>query len=793
MNSNDYYSVAVSNCLSEFESLFTKNKFISKKVFDKFLDKYQDVFKMFNSNRSVLSLDNQNKMLQIINNGYNMIKNYNTYFINNALITYKDYFDNMFKEIDSNILLDNYQRKAIVSDEDYSLVIAGAGSGKTTVIAAKVKYLVDKLKVDPRKIIVLAYTNKAKDELSLRINNDFNLNIEVLTFHKLGISILRELTDKPLQIIDDNKMIAILNSYIKEVVFENKSLLKEFIDAFKSKVNFQDEAFSYPTFKEYYKFYMQEKYHKEKDNLLEVVKNKIDRRLRYNRTINGEYVKSLGEVRIANFLYRNNIPYHYEEVYPYNLFNKASYSPDFTIDVNGKKTYIEFYGLTKYNEDGNYTLDDINYYNRLVEKKRELHHKYNTDLIELYSEYDDGTDYIDKLREELEKRNIKLIEKSLDEVYFRILETSTDTIFFKATKIIRLFINKFKASNLTLKDFDKLITSADNEIVVKQLKFIRKVYCYYNDYIHSRYQIDFQDMINYAYKKLSLLKPKKIEYDYIFVDEYQDISYQRYNFIKELSTLFNAKIVAVGDDYQSIYSFSLADMSLFTNFYELMGYADILKIINTYRNSQELVDVAYTFISKNYYQIDKRLITKKHLKNPVVINYYDNNLDSAKIEVILKDTILDIYKNNPRDKILLLGRYNKDIDYFYDVSLFKKGDGDHVILKDNKNIDITYLTIHKSKGLGFDQVIILNTINAKRGFPSMIKDEPVISLLSKEKCEPILYPEERRLFYVALTRTKNKVYILCPYSYKERSSFIKEIVEYDNVVERYSNGQIEII
>ena len=297
-------------------------------------------------------------------------------------------------------------------------------------------------------------------------------------------------------------------------------------------------------------------------------------------------------------------------------------------------------------------------------------------------------------------------------------------------------------------------------------------------------------MINYAYKKLALLKTKRIEYDYIFVDEYQDISYQRYNFVKELSTLFKAKIVAVGDDYQSIYSFSLADMSLFTNFYDLMGYADILKIINTYRNSQELVDVAYNFISKNDYQIDKRLITNKHLKNSVVINYYNNNLDSAKIEVILKEIILDIYKENSYDKILLLGRYNKDIDYFYDVSLFKKGDGDHIILKDNKNIDITYLTIHKSKGLGFDQVIILNTINAKRGFPSMIKDEPVISLLSKDKEEPILYPEERRLFYVALTRTKNKVYILCPYAYNERSSFIKEISEYGNVVEKYSDIDI---
>ena len=89
MNSNNYYSVAVSNCLSEFESLFTKNKFISKKVFDKILDKYQDVFEMFNSNRALLSLDKQNKMLQIINNGYTIIKNYNIYFINNALITYK--------------------------------------------------------------------------------------------------------------------------------------------------------------------------------------------------------------------------------------------------------------------------------------------------------------------------------------------------------------------------------------------------------------------------------------------------------------------------------------------------------------------------------------------------------------------------------------------------------------------------------------------------------------------------------------------------------------------------------
>ncbi len=796
MNYDSYHNVAVNKCISDFEHMFTNNKFISKKEFDCFLDKYKDIFAFYKCNEDLLDSVNKDKLKEITSNGYSLIKSHNNNFINNTLSTYREYFDNMFKNVDSNIILDEYQKCAIVTDEDYSLVVAGAGSGKTTVITAKAKYLVEKLGVNPRKIIVLAYTNKARDELSFRINDDFNLNIEVLTFHKLGMNILRELTDKPLQIIDNNKMIAILNKYIKDVVFEDKILLKEFVDAFKGKVNFHDEVFTYRSFKEYYNFYMQKKYWQDKDNLLEIVKNKIENRLRYNRTINGEYVKSLGEVRIANFLYRNNINYHYEEVYPYSLFSKASYSPDFTINYNGKKIYVEFYGLTKYNKDGNYTLDDINYYNRLVEKKRELHSKYNTDLIELYSEYDDGSDYIKKLKEELEKRNIPLVEKSLEKVYFRILETSTDASFLKATKIIRLFINKFKASNLTLKDFDYLINSTSDETVVKQLKFIRKAYNYYNHVIHSNYQIDFQDMINYAYKKLALLKNKRLEFDYIFIDEYQDISYQRYNFIKELSTLFNAKIVAVGDDYQSIFSFSLADVSLFTNFYELMGYngyADILKIINTYRNSQELVDVAYKFISKNPLQIDKRLITKKHIKNPIIINYYDNNIENAQIGVVLKRIILDIYKENPKDKILLLGRYNNDINYFYDISLLKKGDGDHVVLLDNKNIDITYLTIHKAKGLGFDQVILLNTINAKRGFPSIIKDEPVIALLSNKKEEPILFPEERRLFYVALTRTKNRVYILCPYSYKERSIFIKEITMYDNVVEKYSEDLIEII
>jgi len=294
--------------------------------------------------------------------------------------------------------------------------------------------------------------------------------------------------------------------------------------------------------------------------------------------------------------------------------------------------------------------------------------------------------------------------------------------------------------------------------------FINNLYNYYQVKLDENNYLDFEDII---IKATNCLDIKKLKYKYIIVDEYQDISYQRFKLLKKLSDVCNAKVIVVGDDFQSIYNFSGSDINLFTDFSKIFGYGSVLKITNTYRNSQQLISIAGNFVMKNKKQIKKQLISNKSLENPIEIILYNNFNYINRLNYCLKD-IIDKYGIN--QKILILGRYKHDINKYL---------GDYFKLNDNKiksikysDLDITYLTVHSSKGLGFDQVIILNCNNELYGFPSKIEDNKYIKLINSNN----QVEEERRLFYVALTRTKNKVYILSNKS--KQSEFIKEIKNY---------------
>jgi DNA helicase-4 len=304
--------------------------------------------------------------------------------------------------------------------------------------------------------------------------------------------------------------------------------------------------------------------------------------------------------------------------------------------------------------------------------------------------------------------------------------------------------------------------------------------------------IDFEDMINNANNILDKMisDNKTLPYDYIFVDEYQDISLQRFDLCEKLSKCSNAKIIAVGDDWQSIFRFSGAKLELFTRFQEIMGYANILKITNTYRNSQELIDIAGNFVMQNDSQIKKNLKSSKTLENPIALYTYD---DSSKkdqngngIGYRVGKTIEHALDNLVREygeaqSILFIGRYGFEGFNLAKLknNLFTLENGNLLCNKYPK-LKLTYLTAHSSKGLGYDNVIIINAKDAILGFPSKIEDDPVMKLVIKDN-DNYEYAEERRLFYVALTRTKNKVYIITP-KYKP-SVFVLELKEkYPNVV-----------
>ncbi len=783
------YNNRIEKFINEFNDMLNKDIYINKKMVDCLFDK----------NKILMSLDKisediddnlYNKCIRILNEGYRIVNKHNEKFINDKLVEYKIYFDDMFKNIDYNIILDEEQRRAILIDEDYSLVIAGAGSGKTTTMAAKVKYLVDKCGILPRKIILLAYTNKSADELAIRINEDFKLDVEVLTFHKLGMRFLRKIFDKPISVTSNTRLKELIIRYVKEIVFSNQKKLSELILYFNKYVHFDEDVLEYNNFDNYFKNYADKLYYENIDNLKDYNNYRIESRYKIFRTINGEIVKSIGEVKIANYLYTHGYSYSYEKTYPHTVAENRSYSPDFTVHDNGVDFYIEYYGITKYRKDGSFSLDDVNAYNKLIEKKRQLHKKYKTDLIELYHEYEDDREFISELKKALESRNSLTVEKTDKEIFYRLLYTNTEIQYYKFINLVEDFINRFKEKGYEESTFEIFIEKEKDELIKKQLKFVKPIFRYYQNNIHQNYEVDFNDMITYGYKGMDNLKKQNryLDYDYLIIDEYQDISIQRYNFAKKLSDLFTAKIVAVGDDWQAIFGFSGSEVELFTKFYELLGYAEISKITKTYRNSQELIDVAGEFVSKNEEQFKKNLSSVKHLENPIQINYYDIDDLESKNKIVL-NTIKKIVEENPKGNILLLGRFNDDIDELLTSKYLKKGASDSIICNLFTSVKIDFLTVHSSKGLGYDNVILLNAISGTKGFPSQIKDQPLIKILEPKCKEPIEFPEERRLFYVALTRTKNKLYIICPEKpSNKKSEFVREIVNNKNVEEVFTCG-----
>jgi DNA helicase-4 len=206
-----------------------------------------------------------------------------------------------------------------------------------------------------------------------------------------------------------------------------------------------------------------------------------------------------------------------------------------------------------------------------------------------------------------------------------------------------------------------------------------------------------------------------------------------------------------------------------------MGSGIEMKITHTYRNSQELIDMAGGFIQKNTAQIQKQLISPKHLNNPVVLMEYDDSYkpDNAMTDM-LETTIgrvLDEYGTDT--SILLIGRYNFDSYKICITDRFSLLPDSHLKCKKYPKANVTYMTAHSSKGLGFDNVILLNMLEGKYGFPSQVENDPIMKLVQYEDTI-IPFAEERRLFYVALTRTKNRVYILTPQH--KPSRFLIELV-----------------
>ncbi|MBR1927605.1 MAG: UvrD-helicase domain-containing protein [Bacteroidales bacterium] len=802
-------------------ALLLEDKYLARSDYRHIIDDYADVYTFFSNMKtakttgyycqangideaSIETFLRDYADLSDLREGSNSIMQHNRTFLQRHLVSEKHYLDTVLSKVDPAISLDEEQRKVVLTDEDYTLVVAGAGAGKTTTVSAKVKYLVERKGVAPEQILVISFTNKAVGELRDKINKALKIDTLVTTFHKTGYAILRKQDADKKNVVDSGYMFDVINNYLKNDVLREPEMVNKLILFFGS---YFDAPYEGDDLNAFFNYISKADSSTMRSNMNEYVETITNKRTGKAITINYESLRSSQEVQIANFLYLNKIDYEYEKIYPYS-FRKSHkpYTPDFTIKQGDRTIYIEHFGITEDGTHNRYTETELKRYNKEMNDKVKFHCDHGTELIYTISQYKDGRPMLEHLKEQLINAGVTLQPRAEQEVYQKIVSTEENKYILKLVRLLCTFIQNFKTNGYDTDKFCEMHRMTDNVRTKLFLDVCHQCYLEYSKKLKERGAVDFEDMINDSAKILREQKElgEKLNFKYIIIDEYQDISQQRFDLARTLSQICDAKIIAVGDDWQSIYAYAGAKITLFTNFADIMGYGEELKITKTYRNSQEVIDIAGSFIQKNSSQIKKSLISPKHIDFPIIIEAYSEDGDKKELEGkggkfflqarAVERCISQIMEANAREgkpadsSILLIGRYGFDAFNLSRSGLFthfeKTGD---VKSKAYPKAKLTFLTAHRSKGLGYDNVIIINAVNATYGFPSKVEDDPVMKLVIREDLT-IEYAEERRLFYVAMTRTKNRVYIVVPQQHPSR--FVAELVqEYDKVC---VNGELDI-
>lgn len=701
---------------------------------------------------------------------------YNKRFIPHEL----QQFDAFFSNIEGRSL-DIQQRTAIISNEDNSLIIAGAGSGKTTTIVGKVAYLLKRYQTNPNHLLLISFTNKSAVQLQKRVDSP---GIVPRTFHKFGKDVICAVEGKQPSLYDEHQFKPFIQSCFQELM-KGEAYAKLVTTYFVHQIRPIKDRDSFQDNGEYVQHL--------KDNNFSTYKQ-VQKLIKGKQTFKREVVKSVEEFHIANFLFLNGVEYDYEAPYEHPTDSRAyaQWKPDFTIWHDGKRHYLEHFGIDRqgrvpafFAKDGQSREEASARYQSKIAFARATSKRHGTTLLETYS-YEMAEDTLfANLAENLQDLGITLQPKSPQETW-RIIMTAAEDEVTSFHTLIQTFITLLKSNNYTLDQVRvRAAQNMDPRERERNLRFLDIVTPLFNRYqqeLLKRKEIDFSDLINKAAYYIQRGQYRQ-RFDYLIIDEFQDISKGRYHLLQAITTQNpQCKLFCVGDDWQSIYRFTGSDIALFKEFSQHFGFSISSKIETTYRFHEPLITQSGRFITRNPNQTPKTLrSTAPHKRTDYQIAYStsENQDDTEELRNILDKLATEI--PNIQDKeIILLGRYTFDINRLKNTEgTFEIDKLTNTLLyrylnsqKEYQVLDAQFMTVHKAKGLEADIIIVLNCNSGKYGFPSEMSDDPVLNLLLSE-ADQFENGEERRLFYVALTRAKERVILLADQTHK--SKFITEL------------------
>jgi DNA helicase-4 len=658
-----------------------------------------------------------------------LVRATNEWVVQNELVARRDFFD----RIESSPLTEE-QARAVICFDNRVLVVAAAGSGKTSVMVARAAYAIHRGFVRPERILLLAFNRDAAVELQDRVTTRLaalgipSAGLTATTFHAFGLRAIGQATGRKPRLaswLDGGQDVEMVLKIVDELRDESF-----------------DFRFAWDVFRLLYA-----RVGGSPDALEPDAWDKDERRTGL-RTFNGEVVKSEGERLIADWLFLNGVKYQYEKPYSADVATSthSQYRPDFyypDVDVWHEHWAIGY--------DGEPPASFVGYADSM-RWKREVHAAQGTALIET-----EWAAIVDRSGFNELAAQLRAAGLTLDWNPDRPMPGATPMPHEDLGRLVRTFMAHVKSNGLTPEAIEHRLTSLPARLRNPRTRMFLQLYWQ----IHTRWEqrlvdddaVDFEDMLVRAAQHAEEGAVGS-EYELVLVDEFQDASQARARLVAALAAGKNKYLLAVGDDWQAINRFAGADISVMTNFEQRFGAAQVLHLQTTFRCSQEICDVSSAFVSKNPSQLRKRvssavgptgnevrvvLASSRDAVPGVIANW----LDALAAKVAAGEVLPT---KGEAVTVDVLGRYRFDEDL---VPPPRRGSG----------LAVTFRTVHSAKGLEADYVIIPNLERGKYGFPSQIADDAVLELAMTD-AEDFPHSEERRLLYVALTRARCQVVLV---------------------------------
>ncbi len=575
------------------------------------------------------------------------------------------------------------QQMAVVEDQSFTqLVVAGAGTGKTTTLIGKVKYLAEKAGVDPDRMLLISLTNNSVADLRKAVAKEFGpgFGADIMTIHALGNRILRK---KPCIGAQKAKLIGGICDELVQTDRKSAEAMMAYIDGLRR------TSYSYLSY-------------------------------------NGKSIGNRGLRAVADALFRCGIDCDYTRP----VYSETDSRPGF-ITVKLKNSSFKLYSDSPGVSDAGRDPDEA----WAVLKAKKVPAK---------------------------TLNVNDLASNVMQAWGLRVPESLGNL-----------ISRCKCTGRSIRDLlranGRNPTAARGEAEIK-INLLDRVWDMYSMACAQGDLADYEDMVIQSADIVRRGGFAGKRYDAVLIDEYQDVSKILVDLVKALRGVMRFRLFCVGDDWQSIYSFSGGDVWQMFDFrliWSGWGSMKISKIEKTYRSPKQMVEMTNRFVSKNPAQIRKVIRGLPATRMPPVqLLPVSEDGDIAKMIANRLDYV------DPDDSVFVIGRTRRDLfalGYGNGPFLFESANPDSgsvkVVYREYDEAtkewmpvrELRYLTAHSSKGLEADVVFLLAD-RERGGFPNDVEDDLGILFAGRE--EGIEYAEERRVFYVAMTRARKKLFMV---------------------------------